>query len=161
VPAVDWHGWATFGFAATVVLTGIMVGAQVAGLSRMDLPTMLGTLVVDDLDRARVVGFLIHLLNGQVFALFYAGAFALLGRATWWLGGLIGLGHGVAAVMLIIPLLPGVHPRMASSRSGPDLSAQLEPPGPLGLNYGRETPVTTVVAHVVYGVMLGTFLHPG
>ena len=65
---MDWAGWATFGFAATVVLTTIMVAAQLAGRSRMDMPMMLGTLFVEDPDRARVVGFLIHLINGQVLS---------------------------------------------------------------------------------------------
>jgi hypothetical protein len=157
---VDWGGWATFGFAATVVLTTIMVAAQLAGFSRMDLPMMLGTMFVEDPDRARVVGFFIHLFNGQVFALMYTAAFALLGRATWWLGALFGLIHGLAALTLIVPFLPAVHPRMASEREGPDLRSVLEPPGLLGLNYGRETPAFALVAHVVFGTMLGIFLNP-
>jgi hypothetical protein len=157
---VDWAGWATFGFVATVILTGIMVASQLLGLSRMDLPLILGTMFVEDPDRARVLGFLIHLVNGQVFALLYAGAFALIGRATWWLGALFGLAHGLAALTIIIPLLPGVHPRMASERSGPELHTVLEPPGPFGLNYGRETVVFTLAAHVAYGALLGGFLMP-
>jgi hypothetical protein len=157
---VDWAGWATFGFVATVVLTGIMVGAQLSGLSRMDLPMMLGTIFVESPDRARVIGFFIHLVNGQVFALVYAGAFALIGAATWWMGAIFGLIHGLAALTLIIPLLPGVHPRMASARTGPDVRAVLEPPGPLALNYGRQTPAFTLLAHVAYGALLGAFLNP-
>jgi hypothetical protein len=158
---VDWAGWATFGFVATVILTGVMVASQLLGLSRMDLPLMLGTIFVEDADRARVVGFFMHLANGQVFALLYAGAFALIGRATWWLGASFGLVHGLAALTVIVPLLPGIHPRMASERSGPELDTVLEPPGPLGLNYGRETFSFTLLAHVAYGALLGGFLTPG
>jgi hypothetical protein len=157
---MDWAGWATFGFVATVVLTGIMVASQILGLSRMDLPLILGTVFVEDPDRARVIGFLVHLVNGQIFAVLYAAAFSLIGWATWWLGALFGLVHGLAALTVIIPLLPGVHPRMASERSGPELDAVLGPPGPLGLNYGRETPIFTVAAHVAYGAILGGFLNP-
>jgi hypothetical protein len=157
---MDWAGWATFGFVATVILTGIMVASQLLGLSRMDLPLILGTLFAEDPDRARVLGLAIHLANGQVFGLLYAGAFALIGTATWWLGALFGLIHGLAALTIIIPLLPGIHPRMASERSGPELRAVLEPPGPLGLNYGRETVLFTLTAHVAYGALLGGFLNP-
>ena len=157
---MDWAGWATFGFVATVVLTGIMVGSQLLGQSRMDLPLMLGTILVENPTRARVVGFFIHLVNGQIFALLYAAAFALIGRATWWIGALFGILHGLAAVTVIIPLLPGVHPRMASERTGPELHTMLEPPGPLGLNYGRETPLFTIAAHIAYGAILGGFLTP-
>ena len=158
---VDWAGWATFGFVATVLLTGIMVASQLLGLSRMDLPLMLGTIFVESPDRARVVGFFIHLVNGQVFALLYAAAFALIGRATWWMGALFGLLHGLAALTVIVPLLPGIHPRMASERTGQELRTVLEPPGALGLNYGRETPLFTLLAHVAYGAVLGGFLRPG
>jgi hypothetical protein len=158
---VDWAGWATFGFVATVLLTGIMVASQLLGLSRMDLPLMLGTIFVEGVDRARVVGFFVHLVNGQVFALLYAAAFALIGRATWWMGALFGLLHGLAALTVIVPLLPGVHPRMASERTGPELRTVLEPPGPLGLNYGGQTPLFTLLAHVAYGAVLGGFLRPG
>jgi len=157
---MDWAGWATFGFVATVLLTGILVGAQLAGLSRMDIPMMLGTVFVDDPDRARVVGTFVHLVNGQVFAVLYTAAFALVGWATWWLGLIFGLIHGVAALTLILPALPGLHPRMASDRAGPDLHAVLEPPGPLAINYGIQTPVVTLVAHAVYGAILGGFLRP-
>lgn len=157
---MDWGGWATFGFGATVALTAILVGAQLAGQTRMDIPMMLGTIFVEDPDRARVVGALMHLVNGQFFALFYAAGFSLLNQSDWWLGGLFGLLHGVAALTLIIPLLPGVHPRMASDRSGPDRSVILEPPGLLGANYGRATAVVTLVAHIVYGMLLGILLSP-
>jgi hypothetical protein len=138
-----------------------MVLAQVAGLSRMDIPMMLGTIFLEDPDRARVVGFLVHLLNGQLFALLYAGAFAALEIASWWLGALFGLFHGLVALLVMVPLLPGAHRRMASERGGPHLDAVLEPPGIFALNYGRETPLITLVAHAVYGALLGGFLTPG
>ncbi len=157
---MDWAGWGTFGLVATGVLTALMVGAQLAGLSRMDLPMMLGTVVTADPDRARVAGVVIHMVNGQVFALMYAGAFALLGWARWWLGALFGLVHGAIALTMIIPLLPGVHPRMASEREGPRLDHVLEPPGLLALNYGTQTPAVTLLAHVAFGAMLGALLRP-
>jgi hypothetical protein len=157
---VDWAGWAVFGLVATVTLTGVMVVAQLAGLSRMDIPLMLGTLFTDRPDRARFYGFLLHLVNGQIFAILYAAGFTLLGTSSWWLGALFGLFHGTAALVLLVPLAVGVHPRMASDRAGPTLDAVLEPPGLLGLNYGRETPIVALVAHVIYGAILGTFLSP-
>lgn len=157
---MDWTGWATFGLVATGVMTTIMVGAQLAGMSRMDMPMMLGTVVTADPDRARAAGIVIHMVNGQMFALMYAGAFALLGWATWWLGALFGLVHGGIALTMIVPLLPAVHPRMASEREGPRLDRVLEPPGLLALNYGTQTPAVTLLAHVAFGAMLGTLLRP-
>lgn len=157
---MDWAGWAVFGLVATTVLTAAMVAAQLAGLSRMDLPLILGLLVTPKPDLARVAGFLVHLVNGQAFALAYAGAFTLIGTAEWWLGAAFGLVHGLLALLVLLPLASLVHPRMATERSGPGVTAALEPPGPLALNYGRGTPLVTIVAHVVYGVILGGFLRP-
>src|SRR5437763_984453 len=113
---MDWIGWLTFGFVGTAVLTGILVGAQLARQTRMDLPTMLGTFVTADLDRSRVPGILLHFLNGQVFALVYASAFALIGRSSWLLGAAFGVVHGLLALTLIIPALPAIPPRVHSER---------------------------------------------
>ena len=157
---MDWAGWALFGLVATVALTAVMIAAQLAGLSRLDLPLILGTVVAEDPDRARVAGFFIHLAVGQGFALGYTASFAVLDLATWWLGGLFGLLHVAIALTVLVPLLAGVHPRMASTRAGPASTAMLEPPGLLGLNYGTQTPLVAVAAHLAYGVALGVLLEP-
>jgi hypothetical protein len=155
---VDWAGWMLFGLVATTALTAAMIAAQLAGLTRLDLPLLLGTIVTEDPDRARVAGFFVHLGIGEAFAFGYAASFALLHRATWWLGGLLGLLHAAVALTVLVPLLPGVHPRMASHRAGPASTAVLEPPGLLGLNYGTQTPVVATAAHVIYGIALGLLL---
>ncbi|WP_328418095.1 hypothetical protein OG470_31180 [Micromonospora sp. NBC_00389] len=155
---MDWAGWALFGLVATVALTATSITAQMAGLTRLDLPLVLGTIVTEDPDRARVVGFFIHLAAGQGFALGYAAVFAVLHRATWWIGALLGALHVAIALTVLLPLLPGVHPRMASHRAGPASTAVLEPPGLFALNYGVQTPTVTALVHVVYGVVLGLLL---
>lgn len=155
---MDWAGWALFGLVATTALTTVMIAAQLAGLTRLDLPLLLGTVVTEDPDRARVAGFFIHLTIGQGFAFGYAASFALLDRATWWLGGLFGLLHVAVALTVLVPLLAGVHPRMASDRAGPTSTAVLEPPGLLGLNYGPQTPIVAIAAHLAYGIALGVLL---
>ncbi len=155
---MDWTGWALFGLIATTALTAVMITAQLAGLTRLDIPLLLGTVVTENLDRARAAGFFIHLTIGQGFALGYAATFALLDRATWWLGGLLGLLHGGVALTVLVPLLAGVHPRMASYRAGPACTAVLEPPGLLGLNYGAQTPLVAAGAHLIYGIALGVLL---
>jgi hypothetical protein len=155
---MDWAGWALFGLMATAALTAVMIAAQLAGFTRLDLPLVLGTVATDDPDWARVAGFFMHLAVGQGFALGYAAAFALLDRATWWLGALFGLLHATVALAALVPLLAGVHPRMASNRAGPASTAALEPPGLFALNYGLQTPLVALVAHVVYGMLLGLLL---
>jgi hypothetical protein len=80
--------------------------------------------------------------------------------ATWWFGALIGVMQGVIVVVAFLPLLPGVHPRMVSDFRGPEPTRLLEPPGFLATNYGRMTPVVTIIAHAIYGAILGTFYVP-
>lgn len=158
---MDWQGWALFGLLATSVLTVVMIAAQMAGLTRLDLPLVLGTLITPDPDKARVAGFFIHLAACQGFALGYAATFAILGQATWWIVALLGLLHVAVAMTVILPLLPGIHPRMASARAGLTSTAALEPPGLLGINYGIQTPLVAVIAHVAYGAVLGLLVGPG
>ncbi len=144
-------------FAATVVLTGVMRAAQASGYTRMDLPLMLGTMLTPDRDRAKVEGFLVHMLNGWLFGAVYAAAFHAWRRSGILVGAVIGLVHGLFVLVSVLPLLPGTHPRMASDFTGPQPTTRLEPPGFLVLNYGRRTPAVTIVAHVLYGAILGSF----
>ncbi|MGH7480904.1 MAG: hypothetical protein ACRELV_02015 [Longimicrobiales bacterium] len=150
-----------WGFIATLVLTGMLSASQGLGLSRMSIPYMLGTMLTSDHDRAVGLGFLIHLVNGWLFAALYALGFESLGVATWWLGALGGLVHALVVLLTLMPLLPGMHPRMASERHGPTPTRLLQPPGFLALHYGRGTPVATVLAHLAYGAILGGFYRFG
>ena len=150
-------GTALWGFVATVVLTSLMAGSQRLGLTRMNIPFMLGTMVTPNRDRAKLVGFAMHMMNGWLFAGLYAAAFQSWRRATWWLGAAIGLIHALFVLVAAMPLMPGMHPRMASEEQGPTPTRQLEPPGVLALHYGRRTPVSVVAAHIVYGGILGAF----
>ncbi|WP_375765034.1 hypothetical protein NR798_25295 [Archangium gephyra] len=147
--------WAVWGFASTLVLTGLLAGSQRLRLTRMNLPFLLGSMVTTDRDRAKLYGMGLHLLNGLVFSGVYVAAFAAWGRASWWLGGLMGVLHAGFVLLVVLPVMPALHPRMASELQGPTEMKQLEPPGFLGLNYGGRTPLTTLVSHVVFGVLLG------
>ena len=150
-------GIGLWGFVGAIVLTGVLAGSQALGLTRMNIPFMLGTMATPDRDRAKVVGFGMHLVNGWLFAALYAAAFRSWRRASWWLGALIGLVHALFVLVVAMPLLPGLHPRMASEQRGPTPTRQLEPPGFLALNYGRRTPTSVVAAHLLYGAILGAF----
>jgi uncharacterized membrane protein YagU involved in acid resistance len=145
------------GFAGTVVLTSILSASQGLGLTRMNLPYMLGTIFTPNRDRAKLVGFGVHFVNGWLFAAIYAAAFRSWRRSSWWLGAAIGLVHALFVLLAALPALPALHPRMASEQRGPTPTRQLEPPGLLGLNYGYRTPVSVILAHLLYGAVLGLF----
>lgn len=144
-----------------LLMTSLMAGARMLGLSRMSIPFMLGTMVTANRDRAVPYGLALHVVFAMLWAVPYYGIFFTFETATWWLGAIIGLGHGLVTLLLVMPALPGLHPRMASERDGPSPTRALEPPGSLGLNYGRRTPAVALVAHVIYGVALGAFCQVG
>lgn len=147
--------WLLWGFVGTIVLTSIMAGSQGLHLTRMNLPYMLGTIFTPSRDRAKLLGFLVHVLNGWAFSLVYVTSFHALGKATWWLGGIVGLVHAAFVLTAGMQIIPGLHPRMASEQHGPTVVRRLEPPGFLALNYGVRTPISVAVAHVAFGMLLG------
>src|SRR5204862_169010 len=83
---MNWSSWLLWGFASTVVLTSILAGSQGIGLTRMNIPYLLGTIFTPNRDRAKFIGFFLHFVNGWIFSLIYIAAFQALHRATWWLG---------------------------------------------------------------------------
>jgi hypothetical protein len=50
---------------------------------------------------------------------------------------------------------------MASETRGPTVVRMLEPPGFLGQHYGVRTPISVLLAHVVFGAILGGFYRLG
>jgi hypothetical protein len=154
---MNWRDWLLWSFVATLALTSVMAGSQGLRLSRMNLPYMLGSMFTPNRDRAKVIGFVFHLVNGWIFSLFYVAAFHSWDRATWWAGAAIGLVQAVLVLTVLVSLLPSFHPRMATEQKGPTVTRQLEPPGFLALNYGYQTPVSVLLAHVIYGAILGAF----
>jgi hypothetical protein len=146
------------GFVGTLVLTTVLRTANELGLTRIDLPFLLGTAFTGDRARAKALGYLLHLTAGEVFALVYWAVFTAIDTSGWLLGALLGLLHGiVAATALVNVLLPVVHPRMGSPLSAADSSPLLEPPGFLMRNYGGGTPIATLLAHLAYGAIVGGF----
>ena len=146
------------GLAGTLVLTTMLATASHLRLTRMDIPFLLGTAWTDDRSRARVVGYALHFAAGLVFSLIYYAAFLALGRAGWTLGMLFGVVHALfAGTTLVNVLLPAVHPRMGTSITAANSSPLLEPPGFMLVNYGRATPLVTIVAHLAYGAVVGMF----
>jgi hypothetical protein len=156
---MNWGSWLLWGMAATVVLTTISAAAQGLGLTRMNLPYMLGTLFTPDRDKAKLYGFMLHLVIGLMFSWIYVLIFESMGAASWWRGVLLGVLHALFMLIVLMAILPGLHPRMASEQFGPTSARMLEPPGFLALNYGIQTPVAVLIAHIVFGAILGGFYH--
>jgi uncharacterized membrane protein YagU involved in acid resistance len=135
-----------------------MRAAGELGLTRMDLPFLLGTAVTADRVRAKLIGYAVHFIFGLVFALGYWAVFATTGHSGVVIGALLGLAHALfAGTALVNVILPAVHPRMGTGFDAAGSSALLEPPGFMLANYGRQTMLAMILAHLAYGVVVGEF----
>lgn len=143
------------GFAATVVLTTAIVSARALHFTRMDIPFLLGTIWTNDRDKAKWSGFIMHLVLGWIFAFIYIFFFEMTGLTNWWFGALIGVAHGAFVLTAGMGLVQSFHPRMATEERGPEPTRMLEPPGFFILNYGSGTPMVSIIAHMLYGGVLG------
>jgi hypothetical protein len=153
--------WAALagGFVGTLVLTTALRTASELHLTRIDLPFLLGTAFTSDRKRAKALGYALHFVFGQLFAIAYYGVFVAIDRAGWWLGAIFGLVHGLfAGTALVNILLPIVHPRMGTPLTAATSVALLEPPGFMMRNYGTRTPLVSLAAHVGYGAIVGGFV---
>ena len=146
------------GFAGTLVLSTVLRAGSELGLTRIDIPFLLGTAFSTDRTRAKVVGYALHFAAGLLFAMVYYALFVTLNRSGWGLGTAFGAFHGVFAGTTVVNiLLPFIHPRMGTPTTAANSTPLLEPPGFMLLNYGRSTPVVTLVAHMAYGALVGGF----
>ena len=146
------------GAVGTIVLTSGLRVAQELGVTRMDIPLLLGTVFTDRRDRASVIGYVIHFFNGLLFALAYYGVFRAVGHAGWLFGAALGIVHAaLAGGALLTVLLPAVHPRMGTPWTDAEETPLLEAPGFLLANYGRRTVIWTLLGHIVFGAIVGGF----
>ena len=144
------------GVVAAGVMTLLTWVARSASLTEFDLAMTLGTVsLFVDAPGPGVwfQGFLAVLFTGGVFGLVYAWLFEVCGcRARAWEGALFGAVHaaiGGALLGWIMPLMhdpiPG-HPLLTN-------------PGFMGVNYGLNTVYVFLALHIVFGAMVGGWLH--
>lgn len=155
-----WIETLVWSFGAGVTMTIVFACGQALGLTRLDIPFILGTMFTSDRDRAKIAGHALNLFASVAFGAVYILFFEIHAHSGLLYGAQIGLIHGLFILMILIPLMPGIHPRMVSDARGPEPTRLLQPPGFFAMNYGRHTPWVTLAAHVVFGAILGTFYTP-
>ena len=154
--SLSWGVLLAAGILATLVLTTALRTANEVGLTRVDLPLLMGTVFTSDRRRAKLLGYALHFLVGLVFAVVYGLILAALGCGGWLWGAAMGVLHSLfLGTVGVNVLLPAVHPRMGGEDTTFETSPLLEPPGILMLNYGRSTPIVSLVAHAAYGAIIG------
>lgn len=155
--SINWASWLVWGGVSTLVLTTMLAGSQGLGLTRLNLPYLLGTVFTENREKAKFLGFLMHFGNGILYSFVYVAVFQALGEAHWWIGAIIGIIQALFVLVAVMDMLPGIHPRMATEDQGPEAHRQLEPPGFMAMNYGITTPISVLLSHAVFGIIMGTF----
>ena len=116
------------GLLGTLVLTTLLRAAAEFGLTRIDIPFLLGTALTEDRIRAKAAGYLMHFVFGLLFALAYGLVFAVVDEAGVLFGALLGLLHGLfASTALVNVLLPALHPRIGTGSTAAGSAPLLEP----------------------------------
>lgn len=131
-----------------VVTMGLAVG-----MTRMNFLEVLGTMMTPNGSRATVygVGLMAHLMASAGFGLAHAGVLHAIGvtsvgqAAGWDLA--IGAAHG-AVVLLVLPMmLSAMHPLVRRQA--------MDAPGVALTGFGPGTPIGSLMAHVVFGLVVG------
>jgi hypothetical protein len=152
-----WEGLIAGGLATAVMTATMLVGAAV-GMTRMDMPLMLGSMFRREAGSARALGWMLHFMNGLVFGLVYALVWWAIDPAlddAWWIGLLFGGVHGAVALMAM-PMMSSMHPRVRQAAVGtPPGEVVLPPFGFGGIGFGAMTPLGIVMGHLVFGVVWG------
>jgi hypothetical protein len=124
------------------------------GMTRMNFLSILGSMMAPKASRGttKAIGFAIHMMMSAIFGLAYAGILTAIdvtsvGSASTW-GVLVGAAHG-AGVLLVMPMMLTIaHPLV---RTG-----DLERPRALMTGFGPMTPIGSLAAHVVFGLVVAS-----
>ena len=143
--------WA--GFVGAIAMLGVIYMGLASGMTSMNLLRTLGTMAVPKASNPVIygIGLMMHLMMGAGFGLVHAGLLhavdpASEGAAAAY-GALFGGVHGVIVALTMPVILTMMHPLV---RSG-----DLPEPGVALTRLGKMTPVGIVMAHVVFGLVVG------
>lgn len=132
------------GLVGTLAISMVMALAPKMGMPKMDIVDMLSTMFGKP---NRVLGWMMHLMMGIVFALIYSFLWtAGFGNATWLNGLLFGAGH-----WLIVGVMMAVIPMMHVGIKNGDV----DPPGLWMTNQGGMMAfVGGLMGHMVFGLVV-------
>lgn len=148
VGAIDWVSAIVWGAVATIAFTLFSMMGKAMGMTRMDLLDLLGSAVAPPgSGAAKAVGAVVHLTNGVLLAVFWAFGVALVDLPANWVTALAWSALLWVLALLMMTTIGSVHPAI---RRGTQTD-----PGPAATNFGRMTPMGSLVGHLVYGAVLG------
>lgn len=137
------------GLVGTAALTLVLAWGPTIGAPPLNLPLWDGTFFTLNLGLALVFGYLIHFAIGVALALLYQKR--VLPRLTgegWQRGALFGAGIWGILMIVGLPLFDWLDPLVENGL--------MVSPGVFALGLGTAAPVMMLMAHLVYGALVGT-----
>ncbi len=138
------------GLAGTIAMTVLMMIAPMMGMPKMDIPGMLGSMF--SAKGNTVLGYVMHLMNGVIFAIIYALIWSTGFLPTNLTGGVVGgLALGLAhwiIVGLLFAMVPIMH---AGIKAG-----EVKAPGLYMTNMGGTMGfIGGMMGHLLFGLVVG------
>jgi len=132
------------GMLGTFAISAVMAVAPTMGMPKMDIVDMLSTMFGKP---NRILGWIMHLMMGVVFALIYAYLWSLGIGSPGWLSGIIfGAAHWLM-VGLMMAVIPMMH---VGIKNG-----EVEAPGLWMTNQGGMLSfVGGLMGHIVFGIVV-------
>ncbi len=132
---------ALIGFIATAIMTLFLYLSRVITKSRVDMISAIGSIFTSDIRRGKLVGFMIHIIAGIIFAFIYLGLASYFGFDSQTdfilFGSIVGFAHGLVVSILLVVLVAEHHPLAKFRRAGFRVVA------------------AQGLAHVIYGCTVG------
>lgn len=131
------------GLVGTAVFSVLMEMGPLMGMPKMEIPKVLGGM----LPGGTPVGWVAHFMIGVVWAIIFAGLWALgIGSAGWLWGLIFGLGSFVLAGFAM-PAMLTMHPQVKAGAM-PNVGVLMTGTGIMGVIGG-------LMAHAVFGLVVG------
>ena len=142
VPEQKFWRTVTAGIVAWIVFTIILYMAPVMGIPKMDVPQLLGGMFGMN---SPAFGWIMHFMVGMILAFVYTYWFAgHLAGAPWLRGLEFGVLPWLVMMIIVAPMLPLVNPTTAKM-----------PPGFFLANMGVMATMGSLIAHLIWGAVLG------
>ncbi len=151
--SVDARRGLLAGLAGTAALTLILAWGPTVGAPPLNLPLWDGTFLTLNLGWAIALGYLAHFAIGSGLALLYQRRVRTLWRVEPWLSGAVyGAWVWLALMLVGLPLFDVLDPLVSDGL--------LTAPGLFALGLGITAPVMLLVAHLVFGGLVGLICGP-
>jgi hypothetical protein len=122
----------------TAAMSALLLLPRWLGIGKIDVIPAVGALITGKTENALSVGYVVHFTSGIIFAYIYWGLLLSMKLpAVWWTFGLAGSIHGIIVMLLVCIAVMEHHPIARYHERGP------------------MTGLAQLIAHIVYGIVVG------